>query len=275
MRNEYYCIFLTTVTSKMFVFDLSYISNSKKLENEVKVIEGRTMLPLREILEAVGYELTWDEATKTTTITDVNAYDALDAYDEAYKVNELEPYEVDTKNSVGTLTKEEKAYLENYYKVCEYAPDTEVDMEELSLTELKELINEYVKTLNDKLDEVPCPDSLEGFNKAVRADFRESFDFVISYKESMDLLEGETEEFYNSISFVLYLGTTVGLNAVDADTTFMLRDIMTERNIDVKAELGEDFMYLIGDYSYDEENSEEDEKSEEAAEETTEEVTEA
>lgn len=40
------------------------------LEAPIKVIEGTIMVPIRGILESVGYSLHWDEVTNTITITD-------------------------------------------------------------------------------------------------------------------------------------------------------------------------------------------------------------
>ncbi|MCL2673781.1 MAG: copper amine oxidase N-terminal domain-containing protein [Defluviitaleaceae bacterium] len=39
------------------------------LDVPAQIIGGRTMLPLRQVLESVGYELEWDEATQTVLIT--------------------------------------------------------------------------------------------------------------------------------------------------------------------------------------------------------------
>ena len=48
-----------------------YYSNASvhTLEVPAQIIGGRTMLPLRAVLESVGYQLTWDEATRTILIT--------------------------------------------------------------------------------------------------------------------------------------------------------------------------------------------------------------
>jgi len=42
------------------------------LDIPAQIINGRTMLPLRQVLESVGYQLDWDEATRTVLITSVS-----------------------------------------------------------------------------------------------------------------------------------------------------------------------------------------------------------
>jgi hypothetical protein len=39
------------------------------LDVPAQIINGRTMLPIRAVLESVGYSLGWDEATRTVLIT--------------------------------------------------------------------------------------------------------------------------------------------------------------------------------------------------------------
>jgi len=60
ISNDYRYIILTTGTSKIFAYDVYFNITAKKLENSVQIINGRTMLPLREILENAGYEIQWD-----------------------------------------------------------------------------------------------------------------------------------------------------------------------------------------------------------------------
>lgn len=54
--------------------DISVTLNANVLDFDVKpqIIEGRTMVPLRAIFEALGAEVLWDDATKTVTSTKDN-----------------------------------------------------------------------------------------------------------------------------------------------------------------------------------------------------------
>lgn len=51
--------------------DITVILDGNKLEFDVppQIIDGRTMVPIRAIFEALGAEVTWDDATKTVTAT--------------------------------------------------------------------------------------------------------------------------------------------------------------------------------------------------------------
>ena len=49
--------------------DASFIGFSRTLYVPAQIINGRAMMPLRAILESLGYRLDWDEATNTVFIT--------------------------------------------------------------------------------------------------------------------------------------------------------------------------------------------------------------
>ncbi|MDR2166814.1 MAG: CAP domain-containing protein [Clostridiales bacterium] len=50
-----------------------YNTDARPLEVAAQIIGGSTMLPIRALVEAVGYEVGWDEATSTVLITTQNA----------------------------------------------------------------------------------------------------------------------------------------------------------------------------------------------------------
>ena len=77
ISDDYYIIVLMTGTDGMLTAgaDLNY--TYKKLENTIQIVNGRTMLPLREILESAGYELGWDAETKTAIVANKNDYSKL------------------------------------------------------------------------------------------------------------------------------------------------------------------------------------------------------
>ena len=87
ISDDYYMIVLMTGTNGMLTAGADLNFTCKTLENTVQIINGRTMLPLREILESVGYELGWDAETKSVTVNNTNNYDRLKAIkDETEKV---------------------------------------------------------------------------------------------------------------------------------------------------------------------------------------------
>jgi len=64
-----------TLTSPRYTIVLTVDSNrfttngvSHTLDVPAQIINGRTMIPLRAVLETVGYDLTWDDATRTVYI---------------------------------------------------------------------------------------------------------------------------------------------------------------------------------------------------------------
>ena len=54
----------------LFVGVDSFVSNGNvfPLDVPAQIIEGRTLLPIRAVLESVGYDLGWDEITQTVTV---------------------------------------------------------------------------------------------------------------------------------------------------------------------------------------------------------------
>ena len=48
-----------------------------ELDVPAQIIGGRTMLPLRAVLESVGYQFDWDETTRTVSITSASEIDIL------------------------------------------------------------------------------------------------------------------------------------------------------------------------------------------------------
>ena len=243
LSGYHHGILLTADTSKMFITDYNCMHKAKKLENEVKIINGRTMLPLREILEAVGYELEWDSATKTTTIIDVNDYDAIEsAIENQMTIQTLMAYEVDTTRDKGTLTDEEKAYIENYVEAGKESFFVKYD-EAIAMPadELKKTLEENVKVANAKLDKVPCPDSLKEFDKAVKESNSVQIGYSINFREAYDLLDYESEDAKDYISYCLMEFTIDGMNYARIASKIPLSKFFTERNIDAEAELGEEF----------------------------------
>ena len=77
ISDDYYIIVLMTGTDNMLTAGADLNFTCKKLDNTVQIVNGRTMLPLREILESAGYRLGWDAETKTASVTNQNDYNTL------------------------------------------------------------------------------------------------------------------------------------------------------------------------------------------------------
>ncbi len=75
--KRFIALTLTTVMmcSSAFAGDISVNLNGENVEfsNQAPVIiEGRTLIPLRGVFEKLGYEISWDNETKTATFTKVD-----------------------------------------------------------------------------------------------------------------------------------------------------------------------------------------------------------
>lgn len=76
--KRFLTVFLAVIlTASMLVFsagaadDITVILDGSELSFDVppQIIDGRTMVPIRAIFEALGAEVLWDDATKTVTAT--------------------------------------------------------------------------------------------------------------------------------------------------------------------------------------------------------------
>ena len=114
ISDDYYVIVLMTGTDGMLTAGADLNFTYKKLENKIQIVNGRTMLPLREILESAGYELGWDAETKTALVSNKNDYSKLKLVkDETEKVfsdeNEAD-YEKILNEKLGDKTEQEQRY---------------------------------------------------------------------------------------------------------------------------------------------------------------------
>jgi hypothetical protein len=212
ISNDYHNIMILTGSSKLLATDSYMNITACKLENSVKLVNGRTMLPLREILEKANYELVWDAETKTTTIKDNNDYEALKAEKEKLATmvggmlgfsSSLEEYKVNTAKPVGKLTDEEKAWLTNLAKAADGIDD--IDISDIELGDMSaEEIKTYIEPLFDKLisnmKSVECPDSLKDYEAAMENGVAEIKDLIYEISNVSDVLEGETDEVKESVT---------------------------------------------------------------------------
>ena len=245
LSNDYHNIILTTGTSKLFALDVSLNITAKKLENPVQIINGRTMLPLREILENAGYEIEWDAATKTTTIKDVNDYEALKA--QAEKLENLDSanleYKVDTSKPVGKLSAEEKAYLENIYTVFkgdkyEDFGDS-LDLEGADSAVVKAAMNQFIAMVEKDINSVECPESLKEVDSAVKKSIKSAADKLVSMAEVGEMLEGETDDVKGQLGFSFGFLMMMAMPVSLVDMVETMNDFYAAGNIDPEAEFGE------------------------------------
>lgn len=238
LENDYYNTTLTTGTSKIIVLNVNFDLIARRLENEVKIINGRTMLPLREILEAMNYELAWDAETKTTTITDKNDYEELGAA--LKKIENMtnkgsEEYAPDTSKPVGEFTAEEKAWLENLYTIL--SGEKYTDIANSAQEDAKKLEELAVLIVKD-IESVECPDSLKGVKASVYNTLDSVKSAYFSINQLEGLLEDETDEVKSQNGLLIGFSMMAKMAASVAEVKSELDSFYTSGNYDPETELG-------------------------------------
>jgi len=90
-----------TFSKDDFVLKLNVANNvyegkyNDTLKNTVKVIDGKTLLPLREFLELMGYNIDWNNDTKTAVISQANENSSIKSTDET--ITEMATTEIVTE----------------------------------------------------------------------------------------------------------------------------------------------------------------------------------
>lgn len=49
--------------------NVNVVVNNKPIDSKGVIIDGRTMMPVRGVFEELGFDVSWDNATKTATLT--------------------------------------------------------------------------------------------------------------------------------------------------------------------------------------------------------------
>lgn len=243
ISNDYHHITLSVNGNNIYVMNADLTMTAKKLENPVQIINSKTMLPLREILEAVDYELDWNSETKTTTIKDVNDYaylkaqvEKLESMDKITMSDDTE-YKVDKTKPVGKLTDAEKAYLTKLYTIAE--GDDTIDLDDIGEGDDIAQAEKAVAKVIAELNSVECPDSL----KEVHNNLIDAIGSMVDIGKSMNglskVLETETDDVQSK------LGMNFGFSAFGAMLVKIyqfnnsLNDFYKSGNYDPEAELGD------------------------------------
>ncbi len=235
LENDYYYAHITADTSKLFVVDMDYHDRGKKLESPVRIVNGRTMLPLREILEPMGYELVWDPASKTTVINDKNDYKLLD--EKVKRFNNIalgnydKDYSFDPSKPEGELTDEEIAYFKNLTSLLGEDTYFIIDFSVMSPDEIREEYNKQTAEAVSKLERVACPDSLKACDTVFRTNMEEVKELAVDFAHIIELCDDEPK---NRADILLEYASRFILNGIaissyELNNTF--EDFFVERNI--------------------------------------------
>ncbi len=57
------------MSASVFAADVNVVVNSKPIDSKGIIIDGRTMMPVRGVFEELGFDVSWDNDTKTATLT--------------------------------------------------------------------------------------------------------------------------------------------------------------------------------------------------------------
>ncbi|MBQ7266071.1 MAG: copper amine oxidase N-terminal domain-containing protein [Firmicutes bacterium] len=235
---------LFTNSGTLICIDYDLNITGKKLSNPVKIENGRTLLPLREILEYANYGIDWDAETKTVSIKDNNDKEQIASkIEKLKKLNDSKPeaYKPDTSKEQKHLTEEEKAYFAKFKnEAMGSVQESEKSLgEDATPEETNKALKEAFETAFAQLDP---PESLKDLNEEIKQAFLTYIDSMTNTMETATLLDDESEETKASYSFGIIFGGMIGSTLVLSDSmTTSLNKFAEERNIDLKEETGVDF----------------------------------
>ena len=169
--NDYYDIFVNTQTNYYLGYDLTLDVNCFELTDKIQVVNDRTMLPLRQILEAMNYNLEWNADSKSSVITDGNDYKKMEEeYDEIAdarkKINNLS-FVADETKEIGSFTEEEINFISVINNVKHQELEDDLHM----------------------INNTPCPKELEKFKEA----------YITALKNHRDYLSESAECIINTM----------------------------------------------------------------------------
>lgn len=190
--NDYYYILLFTKTNSMAVIDNEFgISYYPKLQNEVQLVNGRTLLPLREILESVGYSLTWDSETKSAIVFDRNDYTA-------FKANKAEINAIADKkfeyNKYNNLAENENAFVKNVYDTVEKLDNIAKSYTASRVTAKSSA--QLMKDISKDFFAVECPEKYSGLDEKLADIYIERANNLVVIDEILQL-NGNNKELAN------------------------------------------------------------------------------
>ena len=246
LSNDYRNIVLQTQSNGMLSMDTSFNIKYKKLDSPVQIVNSRTLLPLREILESADYSLEWDAETKSAKITDNNDYQVLDeqrAKLESLFEGNAEKYEFDSTKPAGEFTPEEYKFLDNMFSALQSMKDAKEtggldalgDIDEMS-PESAELISQVIKKYTSKFSDVECPESLDNMDKKMQDVFENMVNNIISLSQYVSDAPDNNGAAVGMVFMLL-----MGVAAQSYDAVAPLENICRERNIDMKAVFGEKY----------------------------------
>ncbi|MBQ6555545.1 MAG: copper amine oxidase N-terminal domain-containing protein [Firmicutes bacterium] len=245
LSNDYYNIMLFTKTNTMLTVDSTLAFDYNKLENEIQIVNGRTMLPLREILESANYSLGWDAETKSAIVNDTNDYTALDA--EKAKLESLfdteTQYQYDPSKPSEELTEEEYAFIDNILSTMQELQqagdtfDNLGDIDEMTPEQLQ-AASALVKTFTSKFSAVEAPESLKGLDKNLSNLFENIIDNAITVSQ---IIKDNPDEDGSGAGFTVAMLFVFGVAKDAVEAMQPLNDLAEKKNLDLESIFGEKY----------------------------------
>ena len=249
LSNDYHNISLYTQTNSMLSMDTNFKLRYKKLENPIQIVNSRTLLPLREILESANYSLDWDAETKSAKVTDNNDYATLDAQADKFEhlFDENKTYKFDESKPAGEFTSEEYAFLDNMFTVLQdmqKAGDNLGDLENVDeiTPETAALVSKLVRDYTSKFSAVECPESLDDMDKKLQ----DVFDGLVENVLALAQFTQDNPDAMSDDSFGMVFALLIGVAAQASEAVEPLNKICEERNIDIKSVFGDKYSTTDG-----------------------------
>ena len=226
IMDEYYKIFINTNNNMLFAISFGLDTVCFELDDPIQLVNGRTMLPLRQILESVNYEIRWEPATKSSVIVNKNDYDKmLEKLNEYDKIcEELSDFEIDNTKEVGDFTQEEYTFFDEFKAALAEALKSYKEKKTYD-----ERLDELLSSL-DAIKEISCPESLNNFNVRYVDNLKNTFEYIDTNDEYLERLYGDAN-MYTEIDDLL---TEIYDFKVSLDMAPLLKDVYNievERNI--------------------------------------------
>lgn len=230
LNSDYYYVYINVNTNGLWILSKTMDVNCFTLTDKVQLVNGRTMLPLREILEALNYSIEWDAATKSSIVKDNNNYTELDkkyAELEEKMENTFGGYEIDNAKEEEDFTEEEYAYFAALVEKITQLSSAFEDIDDVSSFTL----TPEVLSIAQELYSLSCPESLGSFGEEFNEGIKSCATYIAKASEQTKLMVGDTEPSFDyalTSAFLLMYDITYNCLATPVNT---LSNIAKERNI--------------------------------------------
>lgn len=83
-------LFIATISMSVNAYAVTVQVNNEPIDTEAVIVEDRTLVPVRGVFEAIGYQVSWDAATKTATLTNGETTVVITSGKTTFTVDDME-----------------------------------------------------------------------------------------------------------------------------------------------------------------------------------------